>query len=188
MHNGQAYQFPMGLGLVNQFFGRYFTPGRGARADRRAGRRDRRPPTPQNLEEKAISLIGRPLYEAFVKDYTAKQWQTDPTELPAAIITRLPVRYTFDNRYFNDTYEGLPVDGYTAWLENMAADDRTSRSGWTPTGSTSATSCAPRAPTRRSSTPARSTATSTTPRASSAGAPWTSRPRCCRPVTSRAPR
>lgn len=78
----------------------------------------------QNLEEKAISLIGRPLYEAFVKHYTAKQWQTDPKELPASTINRLPVRYTFDNRYFNDTYEGLPVEGYTKWLENMAADDR----------------------------------------------------------------
>ena len=73
-----------------------------------------------NLEEKAISLIGRPLYEAFIRGYTEKQWQTDPTELPAAIIARLPVRYTFDNRYFNDTYEGLPVDGYTAWLTRMA--------------------------------------------------------------------
>ena len=78
----------------------------------------------QNLEEKAISLIGRPLYEAFVKGYTSKQWQTDPKELPASIINRLPVRYTFDNRYFNDAYEGLPVDGYTAWLTKMAADDR----------------------------------------------------------------
>ena len=78
----------------------------------------------QNLEEKAISLIGRPLYEAFVRGYTAKQWQTDPKDLAAEIITRLPVRYTFDNRYFNDTYEGLPVDGYTAWLKGMAADDR----------------------------------------------------------------
>ncbi|WP_318295531.1 UDP-galactopyranose mutase, partial [Streptomyces griseoaurantiacus] len=73
-----------------------------------------------NLEEKAISLIGRPLYEAFIRDYTAKQWQTDPKELPASTISRLPVRYTFDNRYFNDTWEGLPVDGYTAWLERMA--------------------------------------------------------------------
>ena len=54
------------------------------------------------------------------RGYTAKQWQTDPTELDASIITRLPVRYTFDNRYFNDTFEGLPVDGYTAWLEKMA--------------------------------------------------------------------
>src|SRR5699024_5796675 len=73
-----------------------------------------------NLEEKGISLIGRPLYEAFIKGYTAKQWQTDPKELPAAIIKRLPVRYTYNNRYFSDTYEGLPVDGYTAWLMRMA--------------------------------------------------------------------
>ncbi|MGH3322056.1 MAG: UDP-galactopyranose/dTDP-fucopyranose mutase family protein, partial [Streptosporangiaceae bacterium] len=74
----------------------------------------------RNLEEKAISLVGRPLYEAVIRGYTAKQWQTDPRDLPAGIITRLPVRYTFDNRYFNDTYEGLPVDGYTPWLQRMA--------------------------------------------------------------------
>ena len=79
--------------------------------------------TARNLEEQAISLIGRPLYEAFIRGYTAKQWQTDPRELPAEIITRLPVRYTFDNRYFSDTFEGLPVDGYTAWLERMADHD-----------------------------------------------------------------
>ena len=123
MHNGQSYQFPMGLGLVSQFFGRYFTPDE-ARAliAEQAAEFDTK--TAANFEEKAISLIGRPLYEAFVKHYTAKQWETDPTNLPAGNITRLPVRYTFDNRYFNDTYEGLPVDGYTAWLENMAADER----------------------------------------------------------------
>ncbi|OPX17153.1 UDP-galactopyranose mutase [Gordonia sp. i37] len=123
MHNGQAYQFPMGLGLVSQFFGRYFSPDE-ARAliAEQAAEIDTK--NAANFEEKAISLIGRPLYEAFIKHYTAKQWETDPKNLPAANITRLPVRYTFDNRYFNDTYEGLPVDGYTAWLENMAADDR----------------------------------------------------------------
>jgi UDP-galactopyranose mutase len=115
----QVYAFPMNLALINQFFGRSHTPDearaliaeQAAEVDTGAAR---------NLEEKAISLIGRPLYEAFVKGYTAKQWQTDPRELDAAIITRLPVRYTFDNRYFNDTYEGLPVHGYTAWLERMA--------------------------------------------------------------------
>ena len=123
MHNGQAYQFPMGLGLVSQFFGRYFTPDE-ARALIAEQAAEIDTADAQNLEEKAISLIGRPLYEAFVKDYTAKQWQTDPKDLPAGNITRLPVRYTFDNRYFNDTYEGLPVDGYTAWLKNMAADER----------------------------------------------------------------
>ena len=115
----QVYAFPLNLALINQFFGRSHTPDearaliaeQAAEVDTAAAR---------NLEEKAISLIGRPLYEAFVKGYTAKQWQTDPRELDAAIITRLPVRYTFDNRYFSDTYEGLPVDGYTAWLEKMA--------------------------------------------------------------------
>ncbi|HEX9177440.1 UDP-galactopyranose mutase [Mycobacterium sp.] len=123
MHNGQAYQFPMGLGLVSQFFGRYFSPdeARALIADQAS---EIETAEAQNLEEKAISLIGRPLYEAFVKGYTQKQWQTDPKELPAGNITRLPVRYTFNNRYFNDTYEGLPVHGYTAWLQNMAADER----------------------------------------------------------------
>lgn len=115
----QVYPFPLNLGLINQFFGRSHTPDE-ARAliAEQAGEIDTRDAA--NLEEKGISLIGRPLYEAFVKGYTAKQWQTDPTELDASIISRLPVRYTFDNRYFNDTFEGLPVDGYTAWLERMA--------------------------------------------------------------------
>lgn len=123
MHAGQAYQFPMGLGLVSQFFGGFYSPDE-ARALIAEQASEIETADAQNLEEKAISLIGRPLYEAFVRDYTAKQWQTDPKELPASVITRLPVRYTFDNRYFNDTYEGLPADGYTAWLQNMAADDR----------------------------------------------------------------
>jgi UDP-galactopyranose mutase len=123
MHAGQAYQFPMGLGLVAQFFGQYYSPNE-ARALIAEQSAEIDTADAQNLEEKAISLIGRPLYEAFVKGYTSKQWQTDPKELPASIINRLPVRYTFDNRYFNDTYEGLPVDGYTAWLTKMAADER----------------------------------------------------------------
>lgn len=115
----QVYAFPMNLALINQFFGRSHTPDE-ARALIAEQSAEVDTASARNLEEKAISLIGRPLYEAFVKGYTAKQWQTDPRELDAAIITRLPVRYTFDNRYFNDTYEGLPVDGYTAWLEKMA--------------------------------------------------------------------
>ncbi len=125
MHGGQAYQFPMGgLGLVAQFFGKYFTPPDEARRLIQEQAAEFKTEEAANLEEKAISLIGRPPLRAFVKGYTAKQWQTDPAELPAAVISRLPVRYTFDNRYFNDTYEGLPVEGYTKWLENMAVDDR----------------------------------------------------------------
>ncbi len=119
MHDGSAYQFPMGLGLINQFFGRYYSPDE-ARELIREQASEIDPAEANNLEEKAISLIGRPLYEAFIRDYTAKQWQTDPKNLPASNITRLPVRYNFNNRYFNDTYEGLPVDGYAAWLERMA--------------------------------------------------------------------
>jgi len=115
----QVYSFPMNLGLINQFFGKSHTPDE-ARELIAKQASEYRTEDAQNLEEKAISLVGRPLYEAFIKGYTAKQWENDPKELGANIITRLPVRYTFDNRYFNDTYEGLPVNGYTAWLEKMA--------------------------------------------------------------------
>ncbi|MBA1835115.1 UDP-galactopyranose mutase [Corynebacterium wankanglinii] len=122
MHDGTAYQFPMGLGLINQFFGRYYSPEEAKKLieEQREGLD---PAAATNLEERGIALIGKPLYDAFVKHYTAKQWQTDPTDLPPEIISRLPVRYTFNNRYFNDTYEGLPVDGYAAWLERMASSD-----------------------------------------------------------------
>lgn len=118
-YQGQVYSLPMNLGLINQFFGRSHTPDE-ARALIAEQSSEIATEDATNLEEKAISLIGRPLYEAFIKGYTAKQWQTDPTKLSADIITRLPVRYTFDNRWFNDTHEGLPVDGYTAWLTRMA--------------------------------------------------------------------
>ena len=118
-YDGQVYSLPMNLSLINSFFGKSHTPDEAkALIAEQASEIDTA--AAANLEEKAISLIGRPLYEAFIKGYTAKQWQTDPKELSAEIITRLPVRYNFDNRYFNDTYEGLPVDGYTAWLEKMA--------------------------------------------------------------------
>ena len=123
MHDGTAYQFPMGLGLINQFFGRYYSPEE-AKTLIEEQREGLDPAAATNLEERGIALIGKPLYDAFVKHYTAKQWQTDPTELPPEIISRLPVRYTFNNRYFNDTYEGLPVDGYAAWLEKMAEHER----------------------------------------------------------------
>ena len=117
-YQGQVYTFPMNLALINQFFGKSYTPDEARRlVSEQASEIATADAT--NLEEKAISLIGRPLYEAFVRGYTAKQWQTDPKGLAAEIITRLPVRYSFDNRYFNDTYEGLPVDGYTAWMERM---------------------------------------------------------------------
>ena len=119
-HNGIVYPMPINLGTINQFFNAAYSPAEAkALIAEQAG--ELAGTDPQNLNDKGISLIGRPLYEAFIKHYTAKQWQTPPEELPASIITRLPVRYTYDNRYFNDKYEGLPVDGYAAWLERMAA-------------------------------------------------------------------
>ncbi len=118
-YRDKMYSMPINLGTMCSYFDRAFTPDE-ARALVAEQAAEFDSDTAANLEEKAISLIGRPLYEAFIRGYTAKQWQTDPKELQPEIITRLPVRYTFDNRYFNDTYEGLPVDGYTAWLERMA--------------------------------------------------------------------
>lgn len=118
-YRGEVYPLPIGLGTINQFFRKALSPAEAqaliaAQAEELGGS------VPTNLEEKAISLIGRPLYEAFIKGYTAKQWQTDPRLLSPDIITRLPVRFTYDNRYFTDRYQGLPVDGYAAWLQRMA--------------------------------------------------------------------
>ena len=74
---------------------------------------------PQNLEEQAIRLVGRDIYEKLVKGYTQKQWGKDPKKLPAFIIKRLPVRFVYDNNYFNDTYQGIPIGGYTQMIEKM---------------------------------------------------------------------
>ena len=118
---GEVFPMPINLGTINQFQRAAYSPTQ-ARAwvVKQAGQAVTSAGEASNFEEKAISLIGRPLYEAFIRGYTAKQWQTDPRELAAEIISRLPVRYTYDNRYFSDTYEGLPTNGYTAWLEKMA--------------------------------------------------------------------
>ena len=122
-YGGTVYSMPVNLGTINSYFRRALSPTE-ARVliAEQAGEIDTA--QARNFEEKAISLIGRPLYEAFFRGYTAKQWQTDPRRLPAEIVTRLPVRYTYDNRYFNDTHEGLPTDGYTAWLTRMADHPR----------------------------------------------------------------
>lgn len=116
---GEVYPLPINLGTINQFFRKALSPEEAkALIAEQASEFDTK--EAKNLEEKGISLIGRPLFEAFIRDYTAKQWQTPITELPGEVISRLPVRYNYNNRYFSDTYEGLPVDGYTAWLERMA--------------------------------------------------------------------
>ncbi|MBW3092738.1 UDP-galactopyranose mutase [Bifidobacterium sp. 82T10] len=122
-HDGVVYPLPINLGTINQFFGASYTPDEARKLiEEQAG--ELAGTDPQNLNDKGIQLIGRPLYEAFIKNYTGKQWQTDPADLPADIIKRLPVRFNYDNRYFKDTWEGLPKDGYTAWMQRMIDDPR----------------------------------------------------------------
>jgi len=74
---------------------------------------------PSNLEEQALSLVGRDVYNLLISGYTLKQWRKDPKELPASIIKRLPLRFTYDNNYFNDKYQGIPINGYTQLFQNM---------------------------------------------------------------------
>ncbi len=120
VHRGRIFAMPINLATICAFYDRTLSPDQ-ARAliAREASGLGNQPP--RTLEDKAVSAIGRPLYEALVRGYTLKQWDTDPRLLPAEIISRLPVRYTFDNRYFSDRYQGLPIDGYTSLLSKMAA-------------------------------------------------------------------
>jgi UDP-galactopyranose mutase len=113
---GKVYSMPINLGTINSFFGTNLKPD-----DVPSFLDTQRTFTgrPSNLEEQAISLIGKPLYEAFIKGYTRKQWGCDPRELPANIITRLPVRNSYHDAYFNDRYQGIPIDGYTPLFERM---------------------------------------------------------------------
>jgi UDP-galactopyranose mutase len=115
-YKGTVYAMPINLGTINSFFGLNLKPGDvAAFLDSQRTFSGR----PSNLEEQAISLIGKPLYEAFIRGYTRKQWGCDPTILPASIITRLPVRSSYNDDYFNDLYQGIPVDGYTPIFERM---------------------------------------------------------------------
>lgn len=116
-HENEVFPLPINLGTINQFFHAAYTPAEAKKliAEQAASA----PAEPQNLAEQGVSLIGKPLFDAFIKNYTAKQWQTPAEELSPEIIKRLPVRYNYDNRYFKDTYEGLPTDGYEAWFKKM---------------------------------------------------------------------
>ncbi len=115
---GKVYPLPFGLAAINLLLGRRLSPDEArawvAEEVRKTGIAD-----PKNLEEKALSLIGRPLYEAFVKEYNEKHWGMKPTELPAYIITRLPIRYTYNVGYYNDRWEGIPIDGYGAIFKKL---------------------------------------------------------------------
>ncbi len=118
-YQNQFFSLPINLHTISQFFGKAFTPTQ-AHEFLRSTQKQHSNLNLSNLEEKAISLIGPELYEAFIQNYTKKQWQTDPKLLPPDIINRLPVRFTFNSDYFDDIFQGLPVEGYSSLLEKMS--------------------------------------------------------------------
>ncbi len=115
-HRDRVYSMPINLGTINQFYGTNLRP---SEVDAFLEKKRGNIPHPRNLEEKAVSLIGEDLYEAFIKGYTEKQWGCDPKELPANIITRLPVRSSYFDSYFDDKFQGIPAGGYTPIFERM---------------------------------------------------------------------
>lgn len=118
-YKGELYNLPFNMNTFHQMWG-VTTPAQ-ARAEICRQRQAAGDGEPQNLEEQAIRLVGRDIYEKLVKGYTQKQWGRPCTALPAFIIRRLPVRFTYDNNYFNARYQGIPEDGYTAMVERMLA-------------------------------------------------------------------
>ncbi|SOB98668.1 UDP-galactopyranose mutase [Rhodobacter maris] len=114
---GAVFSLPINLHTINQFFGRVMRPEE-ARSFV-AALADPSITAPQTFEEQALSLVGRDLYEAFLKGYTVKQWGMSPQELPASILKRLPVRFNYDDNYFFHRFQGMPRDGYTALVERI---------------------------------------------------------------------
>ncbi len=117
LYKGKAYNMPFNMNTFNSLWG-VITPQQ-AREKIDAQIAAAGITEPKNLEEQALSLVGRDIYETLVKGYTEKQWGRRATELPAFIIRRLPVRFTYDNNYFNDSFQGIPVEGYTKMIERM---------------------------------------------------------------------
>jgi UDP-galactopyranose mutase len=116
-YKGKLYNLPFNMNTFYQMWG-VTTPEQAATKIEEQ-RRESGITHPRNLEEQAISLIGKDIYYTLIKDYTEKQWGRKATELPTFIIRRLPVRLTFDNNYFNDKYQGIPVGGYTKLVEKL---------------------------------------------------------------------
>lgn len=114
---GEIYNLPFNMNTFNKLWG-VITPQE-AKEKIEEQKRDAKITEPKNLEEQAISLVGTDIYEKLIKGYTEKQWGRSATELPAFIINRLPVRFTYDNNYFNDKYQGIPVGGYNVIIEKM---------------------------------------------------------------------
>ena len=118
-HKNQLYPIPINLGTISQYFGKSLSPFEAKNLilneTKKLGKIDT-----SNFEGIALKSIGEALYNAFIKGYTHKQWQLDPKQLPAEIFTRLPLRFDLNTRYFSDKYEGLPLDGYQRFIQNIA--------------------------------------------------------------------
>lgn len=113
----QVYSLPINLHTINQFFGQTFNPNEAKKWIE--SQADLSIEEPQSFEEQALRFIGKDLYHAFFYGYTKKQWGIEPSQLPASILKRLPVRFNYDDNYFNHPYQGMPIDGYTKIVENI---------------------------------------------------------------------
>jgi len=115
--NGRIFSLPINLLTINQFFGKTFSPKEAAEFMASIG--DQSIVDPQTFEDQALRFVGRELYEAFFKGYTTKQWGLHPSELPASILKRLPVRFNYDDNYYPSKYQGMPKHGYTYIVEKI---------------------------------------------------------------------
>ncbi len=116
-YQNQVYSLPINLHTINQFYKKSFNPTQAK--EWISSIADQSIEEPQNFEQQALKFVGKDLYEAFFKGYTKKQWGCDPTELPASILKRLPVRFNYDDNYFSHKYQGIPKDGYTPIVESI---------------------------------------------------------------------
>jgi UDP-galactopyranose mutase len=115
--NGEVYSMPINLHTINQFYGSALSPSEVGEFFKQISCRYNK--EPENFEEQALSMIGEDLYNAFFYGYTKKQWGCEPKELPASILKRLPVRFNYDDNYYNSQYQGIPQNGYTEIFKNM---------------------------------------------------------------------
>jgi len=121
MSNGKIYSLPVNLDTINKLFDKSFTPAEAKAFLETLA--DTSITDPKNFEEQALRFIGKELYNAFFYGYTKKQWGCEPTELPASILKRIPVRFNYDDNYHNNIFTGIPVDGYTAIIQKLVEHD-----------------------------------------------------------------
>jgi len=119
-YKNKIFPMPINLATINSFYGKTFNPQEAEEFIRQEARKEHIE-IPDSMEEMALSLVGRPLYEAFIRSYSLKHWKKEPKYLPASVITRLPIRFNFSSDYFDDPYQGIPSQGYGKIFERMLA-------------------------------------------------------------------